>query len=61
MQPITINNGLCVVCNNKRYRPYSSTCTDCYRTTNYKTVEILSEKESEKANDKLFKERKDIK
>ena len=30
MQPLRINNGLCVVCNDKRQRPYASTCKRCY-------------------------------
>ena len=53
MMSLTINNGLCVVCNNKKYRPYSSTCTDCYKTADYKTIKMLSEKASKKANEEL--------
>tara|TARA_R100001463_G_scaffold13_2_gene36 strand:+ start:1122 stop:1295 length:174 start_codon:yes stop_codon:yes gene_type:complete len=55
MMPLTINNGLCVVCNNKKYRPYSSTCADCYKTADYKTIKTLSEKASKKANEELLR------
>ena len=57
MQPLEINNGLCVVCNDKRYIAYSSTCKKCYDTADYQTRMKLSRDASKKANDDLKKER----
>ena len=57
MQPLKINNGLCVVCNSKRYMPYSSTCQKCYDTTDYQTRMKLFRDATKKANEDLKKER----
>ena len=55
MQPLEINNGLCVVCDDKRYMPYSSTCAKCHETTDYQTRMKLFRDATKKANDYLKK------
>ena len=57
MQVLEINGGLCVVCNDKKYMPYSSTCAKCYETTDYQTRMKLFRDATKKANDDLKKEK----
>ena len=58
MATLEINNGLCVVCNDKRYRPYASTCKKCYDTTKNPVITALTDIASKKANDDLKKKEK---
>jgi hypothetical protein len=57
MQSLEINNGLCVVCDDKKYMPYASTCQKCYENTKYPVIRELTGIASAKANKKLLKER----
>ena len=56
MQVLKINNGLCVVCNDKKYRAYASTCQKCYETTKGSVITVLSDIASKQVNKELLKE-----
>tara|TARA_B100001094_G_scaffold52795_1_gene48262 strand:+ start:1949 stop:2125 length:177 start_codon:yes stop_codon:yes gene_type:complete len=56
MQALEINNSLCVVCNDKKYMAYASTCQKCYETTEHSVITVLTDIASAEANEELLKE-----